>query len=121
MPKLSRFVITALLAATPLVAAIGDDGAVAHAAEPGAIVRKGIGCGLFLPGRPELSTSDVVALEAPSGFIKLTCHFNGPAVPQTMVMSGFKCSIDRHVTSDTHLVYAKSGQATLTCQVKARP
>ena len=99
----------------------GTTGAVAHAAGQGATIRRGIGCGLFLPGLPELSTSDVVALAAPSGFIKLMCHFNGPVVPATRVYSGLQCGIDRYVTSDTHIVYTKSGEATLICQVKTSP
>jgi hypothetical protein len=118
MLKISRLFVGALVVAIPLVA---GGGLVAHADGPGATIRKGIGCGLSLPQLPTVTTADTTAVATPSGAMQLTCHFQGPAIAETVVIDGLKCGFDRYVTTDSHIVYSKSGRATLTCQVKAKP
>jgi hypothetical protein len=84
----------------------------------GAFVIKGEGCSGILPNGTFLFTTDTQIVVTPSGNTKLTCHFDGPSVSETVNQKDFLCFAQGQSTFNSHFVYTKSGQGTLTCQIK---
>jgi hypothetical protein len=72
-------------------------------------------CFFMEPGLPNLVTNDRHAVITPSGNEKLTCHFEGQPIAQTTVGKGFLCSTPLGETRESHYVYTKNGNVTLTC------
>lgn len=116
---------------TPLALAMGTalggtlilSGGAATAATPphdGALVIKEFGCNAFIPPDLFLFSRDKTQLVVtPSGNTKLTCHFDGPPVAETVVQNDVLCGTFLGLTTDSILVYTKSGHGTLTCQLHA--
>lgn len=120
MPALSKKIASLVLTMT---AAVGGtlllSGGAASAAAPaqsqGAFVIKGLFCGGSGYNGPFVVTDQSQVVVTPSGNTKLTCHFDGPPVSQTVNDKGFLCGTYLGVTYDSHFVYTKSGHGTLTC------
>jgi hypothetical protein len=101
-------VMTAMVAASALPVAAQGEGAT--------VIQEG-NCFLRQPGLPNLFTNDPQAVITPSGNTKFTCHFEGPTIEQTTVGKGFQCGTPLGPTTESHYVYTKSGNATLTCRI----
>jgi hypothetical protein len=94
-------------------------GGAANAAGDGAIVIKDFTCIAAVPGTPVLTSNDKTqAVITPSGNAKLTCHFEGPAVDETVIVDGIPCFTFLGPTTNSHFVYTKSGHGTATCELK---
>jgi hypothetical protein len=116
--RLSLMVVAlAFLAVTLIFVAISLGSGPAAAQQRGATVIKEGTCILNEPGVPVLFTEDLHSVITPSGNTKLTCHFEGPRIPKTVVGRGFLCQTFLGLTRESHFVYTKSGNATLTCRV----
>ncbi len=83
----------------------------------GAFVIKEGGCSLVEPEVPFVFTENLHSVITPSGNTKLTCHFEGPPIQKTVVGKGFLCGTFLGLTTQSHFVYNKSGNATLTCLI----
>ena len=84
----------------------------------GAFVIKDQACSAILPDGTFLVTTETQIVITPSGYTKLTCHFDGAPVNETVNQQGFFCYAQGHPTTKSHFVYSRSGQGTLTCLVK---
>ena len=90
---------------------------VASAQEEGAVVIQDAFCLAFLPPAPPVTTTQSQAVITPSGHTKLTCHFEGPPIAETVVAEDFLCSTFIGLTTESHFVYTKSGRGTLVCHI----
>jgi len=108
--------LLAVVAAT-LVAASAMSVAAQGQGE-GATITKDNFCFAFLPPAPYVDSHDSNAVVSPNGNTTFTCHFEGPPIPETLNVDNFTCSTPAgDITTQTHFVYTKSGQATLICRV----
>ncbi len=111
-----------------LIATIAMTGALTHGssttafAQDGAIVLKGIGCGIEVSpaGTPieAVFTSDAQAIVTPDGNEALVCRAmlpDGIRPAQTTVIKNIPCGIVNQSTEISHTVITKSGQVILTC------
>jgi hypothetical protein len=119
MSALSKKIASLVLT---LTAAVGGtlllSGGAANAApnqSQGAFVIKGLICSGSGYQGPFVVTDQSQVVVTPSGNTKLTCHFDGPTVSQTVNDKGFLCGTYLGATYDSHFVYTKSGHGTLTC------
>jgi hypothetical protein len=108
-------VLTVALVMAATVAASALSVAAQGEGETGS--QEGSPCFLMEPGLPNLFTNDPQAVITPSGNTKFTCHFEGPPIAQTTVGKGFQCGTPLGPTTESHYVYTKSGNATLTCRI----
>jgi hypothetical protein len=113
-------VAVAMLASVALVfVAISLGLRPAEAQDEGAVVIKEFSCFASLPPAPPLSTNEKTqSVITPSGNTKLTCHFEGPPIEETTVQKDFLCPTFLGTpTTESHFVYTKGGQGTLTCRI----
>ena len=80
---------------------------------------KDFSCFAYLaPASLWLTTTDthsVTQTATPDGNSLTTCRFDGPAIDNTVIETGFECFTDLGITTQTRFVYTPSGHGTLTC------
>ena len=118
----TRLIVAGILAVALLV----GGSVVAYANDGGATIAKDVGC--FLPGSisglsTDLTSTDTICVETPSGNVVLICHFDIPEgyePAKAIKNTGFSCcTCGGGFTTDTKCVVTPGGKAMLRCEIKA--
>ena len=100
-------VMAAMMGVGALPAAAQGDGAE--------IVRTS--CHTSPPLSPYPLVSSPRTVITPVGTTEFICQFEWPAIEETIVAEGFRCSTLLGTTTQSRFIYTKSGHATLICLI----